>query len=325
VISRKQFLGAALCALATVSTLAQAQPAAQGKPLEWVVGYAAGGGSDVVARTIAEAMGKTLARPIVITNKPGAGTNIAAEYTVRSRALGDVMFTADFATLAANPFLFSKLAYDAQRDLQPVGLLVRFPMFLVVGPNVPVKDLKEFTAWAKSQKDGVPYGSAGVGSPHHLVGELFRERTGLPMQHVAYRGAAPGLQDVAGGQIPAMWIDSATVYPFLAARKVKAIGVASAARVATAADVPTLSEQGLQGFEGHAWQGLTVPAGTPPEASAAFAKALQEALAATAVKARLQALGVEPLPGTPAQMSAYVAAERRKWGEVITRAGVRID
>lgn len=324
-IKRKQFIAGALGALGAFAALPGLVHAQAGKPIEWVVGYAAGGGSDVVARTIAEAMARTLGRPIVVNNKPGAGTNIAAEYAVRSKSAGDILFTADFATLAANPFLFAKLNYDAQRDLQPVGLLVRFPMFLVVGPNVPAKNLSEFTAWARAQKDGVAWGSAGVGSPHHLVGELFREQTGLNLQHVPYRGAAPGIQDVAGGQIPAMWIDSASVYPFLAGGKVKAIGVASAARVATAAEVPTMAEQGLKGFEGYAWQGLTVPAGTPPEAGTAFAKALQDALASTPVKARMQALGVEPMPGTPAQMAAFAAAERRKWGEVIARANIKLD
>ena len=235
------------------------------------------------------------------------------------------MFSADFATLAANPFLFSKLSDNAEKDFQPVGLLVRFPMFLVVSNSVPAKNLKEFMAWAKGQADGVNWASAGPGSPHHLVGELFREQSGLKLTHVPYRGAAPAIQDVIGGQVPAMWIDSATVYPFLAGNKVRAIGVASPQRVATMPDVPTISEQGLQGFEGFAWQGLVVPTGAPADVVASFSKALQTALADTRTKARLQALGVEPMPGTAAQMGSFARTEREKWGRVITKVGVKLD
>ena len=239
-MQRKHFLATlAGPALATALPLAHAQDA---KPLEWVEGYAAGGGSDIVARTIAESMSATLGRPIVINNKPGAGTNIAAEYSARHKDYGNLMFSADFATLAANPFLFSTLSDNAEKDFQPVGLLVRFPMFLVVSNSVPAKNLKEFMAWAKGMPDGVNWASAGPGSPHHLVGELFREQSGLKLTHVPYRGAAPAIQDVIGGQVSAMWIDSATVYPFLAGNKVRAIGVASPQRVATMPDVPTISE-----------------------------------------------------------------------------------
>lgn len=320
-INRKQFIALAASALA----FGAGQVHAQGKPVEWVVGYAAGGGSDIVARTIAEAMGKSLNRPIVINNKPGAGTNIAADYVARSKDVGNIMFSADFATLAANPFLFSKLTYDAQKDFAPVGLLVRFPMFLVVNANVPAGSLKEFTAWAQAQKDPVAWGSAGPGSPHHLIGELFREKSGLKLQHIGYRGAAPAIQDVVAGQIPAMWVDSASILPFLEGRKVKVIGVASSKRLGLMPDVPTIAEQGLAGFEGYAWQGLVVPAGTPADVSAAFGKALQEALASAPVTARMQALGVETLPGTPAQMASFALAERRKWGELITKVGVKLD
>jgi tripartite-type tricarboxylate transporter receptor subunit TctC len=317
---RKQFIAA--LAMSAIAPLALAQ---DNKPLEWVVGYAAGGGSDIVARAIAESMGSAIGRTIIINNKPGAGTNIAAEYTARSKDYGNLMFSADFATIAANPWLFSKLSYNAERDFQPVGMLVRFPMFLVVSNSVPANNYKEFVAWASKQPNGVNYGSAGLGSPHHLVGELFREKTDLKLTHVPYRGAAPAIQDLVGGQISAMWSDSASIYPFLNTRKVKAIGVASLERVATAADVPTLHEQGVTGFEGYAWQGLVAPTGTSAEAIAKFSHGLQTALADTRTRARLQAMGVETLPGTPAQMAAFSKAERAKWGAVITKVGVKLD
>ena len=308
--------------LAATSHLATAHDS---KPIEWVVGYAAGGGSDSVARATAETMSKNLARPIVINNKPGAATNIAADYAARSKDYGNIMLTADFATLAANPFLFSKLSYNAEKDLAPVGMLARFPLVLVVGPQVPAKNFKEFIAWAKAQPGGVNYASAGAGSPHHLATELLREKTGVAMTHVAYRGAAPAMQDILGGQVPFMMVDTASGNQFVLAGKVKAIGVASAKRIATLPDVPTLAEQGLSDFEAYAWQGLSVPSATPPETVEKLNKALVEALNSTAVKARFLALGVEGLPGTPSDMAKYVKDERDRWGRLIRANNIKID
>lgn len=316
-----RFLATGLLA-ATLSFTTAAQ---SGKPIEWVVGYAAGGGSDAVARATAEAMAKTLGAPIVINNKPGAATNIAAEYAVRAKDLENTVFTADFATLAANPFLFSKLPYSAEKDLKSVGLLARFPLVLVVGPQVPASNWKEFVAWAKAQNGNVNYASAGVGSPHHLASELLGEQGGLKLTHVAYKGAAPAVADVLGGQVPFMLVDTASGNQFVLSGKLKAIGVASAQRIASLPNVPTLTEQGLSGYEAYAWQGLTVPAGATDATVARYSKALQEALASPTVKARYEALGVEGLPGTPEQMAAYVKQERERWGRLIRANNIRID
>ena len=252
---RKTFI-ASLSGLA-LAALPAPSAAADTRPIEWVVGYAAGGGSDVVARTLAEAMGKTLNQVVIINNKPGAGTNIAADYAAKSKDYGHLMFTA--------------------------------------------------------------------GSPHHLATELLRERAGLKLVHVPYRGAAPAVQDLIGGQVPFMFIDTASGYQHIASGKLKAIGVASAQRLPTMSSVPTLIEQGLGGFEAYAWQGLVVPAGTPPEVVGTLSKALLSALDSTPVKARLQVLGVEPTPGTPAQMAAYAHAERDRWGQVIRSTGIKLD
>jgi tripartite-type tricarboxylate transporter receptor subunit TctC len=316
-----RFLATGLLA-ATLSFAATAQ---SGKPIEWIVGYAAGGGSDAVARATAEAMAKTLAAPIVINNKPGAATNIAAEYAVRAKDLENTVFTADFATLAVNPFLFPKLPYSAEKDLRPVGLLARFPLVLVVGPQVPASNWKEFVAWAKAQNGNVNYASAGVGSPHHLATELLGEQGGLKLTHVAYKGAAPAVADVLGGQVPFMLVDTASGNQFVLSGKLKAIGVASSQRIASLPNVPTLAEQGLSGYEAYAWQGLTVPAGATDATVARYSRALQEALASPTVKARYEALGVEGLPGTPEQMAAYVKQERERWGRLIRANNIRID
>jgi tripartite-type tricarboxylate transporter receptor subunit TctC len=318
--SRRSVLRAGLLA-AAVPGLAFAQDS---RTIEWVVGYAAGGGSDVVARTVADAMSKSLSQSIVINNKPGAATNIAAGYVANSKDHGHVMLSADFATLAVNPWLFAKLPYDPVKDFQPVGMLARFPLLLVISPKVPAKNLTEFLVWAKANGP-VAYASAGVGSPHHLAAELFRERTGLSLQHAPYRGAAPAVQDLLGGQVPFGFIDTASVQQYIAAGKLRAIGVASPARLATMPEVPTISEQGIKDFTAYAWQGLVVPTGTSPDVASRLNKALQEALNSTQVKARFQALSLESMSGTPQQMTAYVDAERERWGKVIKANSIRLD
>ncbi|MBC5765658.1 Bug family tripartite tricarboxylate transporter substrate binding protein [Ramlibacter albus] len=319
-LSRRTLLGVAFAA-ATLPQLA----AADERPLEWVVGYAAGGGSDAVARAVGDAMSKTLGRAVVVNNKPGAATNIAAQYVATSKDYGNIMFTADFATLAANPWLFKKLPYNADKDFIPVGMLARFPMLLVVHPGVPAKNYKEFVEWAKSQANGISYASAGNGSPHHLAGELLRERSGLKMQHVPYRGAAPAVQDLVGGMIQVGLMDSASVQQYIAAGKLRAIGVASPARLQVMPEVPTLAEQGLKDYIAYAWQGLVVPAGTPPETVMKLSQALQVALDSTAVKARFQVLALESMKGTPQQMAEFARNERQRWGKVVQTAGIQLD
>ena len=309
-------------ALATTLATAQSYPT---RPIEWVVPYPPGGGSDVVARSLTEAMGKALGQNVIINNKPGAATNIGADYVAHAKPDGYTVLTGDTATLAANPALYSKLNYSAEKDLTPIGLLARFPMILVVNPAVPVKNLAEFMAWAKAQKAGVNYATPGAGSPHHLATELFRNKTGLNLVHVPYRGAAPAVQDVAGGQLPFMFVDTASGMGFINGGRLRAIGIASPKRVKNFETIPTLNEQGLKGFEAYAWQGLAAPTGTPPEVIAKLNKALVDALNSTPVKARFQVLGLEPIPSTPAQMATYAKAEREKWADVIRSSGIKLD
>ena len=295
------------------------------KPIEWVVPYPAGGGSDVVARILSVPMGKTLGQPIIINNKPGAATNIGADYAAKAKPDGYVMLTGDTATMAANPALYTKLSYNVEKDFTPVGLIARFPMILVVNPDVPAKNLAEFMVWAKKQPNGVTYATPGAGSPHHLATELFRELSGLTMVHVGYRGAAPAVQDVIGGQVPMMFVDTASGYQHIQSGRLVPIGVASPKRIATFTTLPTLAEQGMKGFQAYAWQGLVVPAATPPEAVNALSKALLAALETTEVKARFQTLGLESIASTPAQMGEYAKSEREKWAKVIRASNIRLD
>jgi tripartite-type tricarboxylate transporter receptor subunit TctC len=294
-------------------------------PVEWVVPYAAGGGSDVVARVIASEMTKTLGQPIIINNKPGAGTNIGAAYAAKAKADGQVVLTADTATLSTNQFLYSKPGYNAEQDFAPVGLIARFPMILVVNPQLPVKNLQEFMAWARAQHDPVAYASPGAGSPHHLATELFSDVAHLKLLHAPYKGAAPAVQDVIGGQVPFMFVDTAAGGSHIRAGKLRAIGVASPRRVQGFDSIPTLGEQGLSGFEAWAWQGMVAPAKTPAAVIDTLNKALNKAIATEAVKTRFEALGLEAIPGSPQDMAAYARAEREKWGKLIKAKAISLD
>jgi tripartite-type tricarboxylate transporter receptor subunit TctC len=313
----------AFCALAlSAPVLAFAFPTG---PVEWVVPYAAGGGSDVVARVIASEMTKTLGQPIIINNKPGAGTNIGAAYAAKAKADGQVVLTADTATLSTNQFLYTKPGYNAEQDFAPVGLIARFPMILVVNPQVPAKNLQEFLAWAKGQNSPAAYASPGAGSPHHLATELFADGAKLNLLHAPYKGAAPAVQDVIGGQVPFMFVDTAAGGSHIRAGKLRAIGVASLKRVQGFDSIPTLNEQGMAGFEAYAWQGMVAPAKTPPAVIDTLNKDLNRAIGTEAVKARFQALGLEAIPGSPAEMAAYAKTEREKWGKLIKAKAISLD
>ena len=312
----------AFAALCTTSASAQNYPA---KTIEWVVPYPAGGGSDVVARAVSEAMARSLMQPIIINNKPGAATNIGADYVAHAKPDGYTILTGDTATLAANPSLYAKLSYSAEKDLTLIGLLARFPMILVVNPTIPVKNLTEFVAWANAQKDSISYASPGAGSPHHLTTELFAGQARLKLVHVAYKGAAPAVQDVVGGQVPFMFVDTASGMSFINAGRLRPIAIASLKRVKNFDTIATLDEQGLKGFEAYAWQGLVAPAATPADVIAKLNTALVEALKSSAVQTRFLALGLEATPSTPTEMSSYARSEREKWSRVIRASGIKLD
>jgi len=311
-----------VCTLTGLTAQAQDYPV---RPIEWVVPYQAGGGTDIVARTVAEKMSKSLGQSIVIANKPGAATAIGAAYVARANPDGYVMVTGDTATLAANPALYPDLAYDPAKDFDSVGLLARFAMILVVHPSTPVNNLQEFIDWAGKQKDGVDYGTPGPGSPHHLATELFKQKTGLNLIHVPYRGAAPAVQDVMGGQVPFMFVDSATGQQYIASGRLRAIAVASAERLSSLPEVPTLIESGIKDFEAYAWQGLLVPKGTPQPVIDRLSESLRGALQDPEIQKKFTAMGLEAIPSTPAEMDDYASAERARWGKLIREAGIKVQ
>lgn len=319
-LARRSFVISSL--LMPLVTWADAYPS---KPIEWVVPYAAGGGTDVVARVLSEPMGKALGQSIIVVNKPGAATNIGADAVARAKPDGYTILTGDTGTLAANPYLYKKLSYSAEKDFAPVGLLVRFPMLLVVNSQLPVNNYAEFVEWAKQQAKGVSYGTPGAGSPHHLAIELLRLQSGLNFVHIPYRGSAPAVQDVVAGQLPFMFVDTAAGIQHVQGGKIRAIAVASPARLPTLPDVPTLDEQGLKGFEAYAWQGIVAPAATPKERVAKLSDALQSALKQADIVAKLEGMALEVTPSTAEEMDAYASAERNKWRKVIEESQITLD
>ncbi|KUF38864.1 Bug family tripartite tricarboxylate transporter substrate binding protein [Comamonas kerstersii] len=319
-LARRSFVISSL--LMPLVTWADAYPS---KPIEWVVPYAAGGGTDVVARVLSEPMGKALGQSIIVVNKPGAATNIGADAVARAKPDGYTILTGDTGTLAANPYLYKKLSYSAEKDFAPVGLLVRFPMLLVVNSQLPVNNYAEFVEWAKQQTKGVSYGTPGAGSPHHLAIELLRSQSGLNFVHIPYRGSAPAVQDVVAGQLPFMFVDTAAGIQHVQGGKIRAIAVASPARLPTLPDVPTLDEQGLKGFEAYAWQGIVAPAATPKERVAKLSDALQSALKQADIVAKLEGMALEVTPSTAEEMDAYASAERNKWRRVIEESQITLD
>ena len=310
-------------AAAVAPALAQTYPT---KPIRLIVPYAVGGGTDFFARTVGGKLGELLGQTILVDNRPGAATIIGAEAAAKSAPDGYTALVADSTTLAVNPSLYKKLPYDPVKDLSPVTLTARFAMLLVVNPSLTkANTAREFIEEAKNAQGIMSYASVGAGTTHHLTMELFQQRTGIKLNHVAYRGAGPAIQDVVGGQVPVMFVDLAAGSPMIKAGKLKVLAVASPRRIAALPDVPTLAEQGIANFEAWAWQGLAVPAGTPQDIVARLNKEYARAVADPGVRQKLVDAGVEPVASTPEEMASYVKSETAKWAQVIKQADIKID
>ena len=324
-MDRRQFLAAvAATSAAGASPFAMAQewPA---NPVRWVVPYPPGGGTDVLARTVAEAMRKSLNQTIVVDNRPGASTNIGGQMVASAKADGYTIMSADNAILAFNEHLFSKLPFNPEKDFTYIGGISRFPLALVVHPGFEAQTLKDFIAYAKANPGKLNYASPGNGSPHHLAMEMFKLRTGTFITHIPYRGAAPAMQDVMGGQVPCMFLDLAAGLPVIQSGKVRALAIGSAQRATQLPHVPTLAEGGVKNSEVFAFQGLLAPAGLPPAITARLNGDLNKALDSTAVKKRMADFSMEAMPGTPEQFKAFARAESKRWGEIIRTANIRLD
>ena len=323
-MQRRHFISLAPAALA--APWARAQGGWPAQQIRWIVPYPAGGGTDVLARAISEAMRPLLnQQAIVVDNRPGAATNIGADLVAKSRPDGYTVMSADNAVLAFNEHLFAKLPFDPAKDFSYIGAFGRFPLALVVNPQFPARSLKEFLDYARANPGKLDYASPGNGSPHHLAMELFKARTKTFLTHIPYRGAAPALQDVMAGQVPCMFLDLPAGLPAIATGKVRALAIGSAKRVAQLPDLPTLAESGVKNSEVYAFQGLLGPAGLAPEVVGKLNGAINAALKDAAVVKRMQEYGMEAQPGTPRQFFEMARAESKRWGAVIQAAGVKLS
>jgi tripartite-type tricarboxylate transporter receptor subunit TctC len=245
--------------------------------------------------------------------------------TAHAKPDGYTVLSADNAILAFNEHLFAKLPYNPEKDFSYLGAIGRFPLALVVKPDFPAKNLQEFVTYVKANPGKVNYASPGNGSPHHLAMELFKNKTGTFITHIPYRGMAPALQDVMGGQVPCMFLDLAGGLPVMQGGKVRVLAIGSSKRAPSLPNVPTLAEAGVPGVEVYAFQGVLGPAGLPDAIVTRFNSELNKALASAAVQKRAADFGMETLPGTPAAFKAMARAEAKRWGAIIKAAGVKLD
>ena len=314
---------AAVAALAATGTApAQTFPS---RNLSIVVPFAAGGPTDQLARALATRMQDTLGRPVIVENRPGAGGQIAAGALRQSEPDGHTIFVGATEMFAINPTLYRKFAYEPSRDFAPVAAIAEMPMILVVPKGSPIDSVQSLVAAARSRSGGLAYASQGPGSIGHMLGELVRVRTGAPLNHVPYKGSAPALQDLVGGQVDMMFDVILAAGQLVAADKLKALAVAAPRRTPPLPNVPTLSEAGLTGADASVWFGAVVRAGTPEPIVARLNEAMNAAIAHPEVARRFGDLGMQMLQMTPQQFGAFMREELARWTPVIRRAGATID
>ena len=314
----------AALALAMLASGAHAQ-AWPTKPIKWVVPFAPGGTTDILARTIGDKLAIALGQPVIIENKPGAGGGVGADYTAKAPADGYTIMGGTISTHAINASLYKSLPYDPVKDFAPITLIARVPNMLVVNPDVPVKNVAELIALMKASPAKYTFASSGNGTSQHLSGELFKTMAGVEMQHIPYKGSPPALQDVVGGQVTMTFDNITTAWPLAKGGKLRALAVTTAKRSSVAPEVPTLAESGLAGYEVGSWQGVFAPAGTPPEIVKRLNAEIVKIIRMPDVNEKLTALGAEPVGNTPEEFGALVRAEVGKWADVVKKSGAKVD
>ena len=324
-MDRRNFLTTLAASTAWATPMAFAQSAYPDQPIKWIVPYPAGGGTDNLARTLAENMRAGLGQPMLIDNRPGAATNIGAEFVLRAKPDGYTFMSADNAVLAFNEHLVKRLPFSPENDFTYIGAIGKFPLALVVHPDFPARDFQQFLAYVKTNPGKVNYASVGNGSPHHLAMEMFKNQTSTFITHIPYRGAAPAMQDIMGGQIPAMFLDLASGLPIIRGGKVRALAIGSQQRSAVLPDVPTLKELGVPDVDVFAFQGLLGPKGMAPAIVTQLNQALNKALADPTVLKRFTEFGFEPLRLSPAEFKALARSESQRWGKLIKANGISLD
>jgi tripartite-type tricarboxylate transporter receptor subunit TctC len=315
-------LAASAAALPAAQRLAWAQ-AYPARAVRVVVPVAAGGANDVTARLISQWLSERLGQQFFVENRPGAGTNIGTEAVIRAPADGYTLLISG-SNAAINPTLFQNLNFNFIRDTAPIGSIVRVPQLMQVHPSVPAKTVPEFIAYAKANPGKIAMGSGGNGSPAHVIGEYFKLVTGTDLTHVPYRGAAPAVTDLLGGQIQVAFTELATSLGHVKSGSLRALAVTTAARTEALPDVPTLSEF-IPGFEASQWVGLVAPRDTPPAIIEKLNAEINAALADPGIKTRFADLGGTVLPGAPGDFSKLIRDETEKWAKVIRAARIKVE
>ena len=313
---------AAVAALFAAPLHAQPYPS---RPIQLVVGFPPGGGVDIVARQLAEKLSEVLGQRVVVENKAGAAGNVAMEYVARAKPDGYTLLMGNLGMLSANPALYRNLSFDPAKDFVPIARVVVTPLVAVVPAPLPVKSLADFVALAKSKPGELNFGSGGNGNINHLAGELFKMQTGTSIQHIPYKGSAPALSDLVAGRLQLMIDGGNVVQPFVTAGTVRAIAMTGEQRAASAPTVPTAREAGLPDFVIYGWQGVLAPTGTPAEVVERLNADIGKALADPALRARLSGQGTEPAFSSAADFRAFIAAENKRWGDVVRSANITVD
>lgn len=305
---------------------AHAQQGFPERPPRWIVPYPPGGGSDFLARLLAQALQPLLGQPILIENRPGAASAIGMEAAAKAAPDGYTVATADNASLVLNPILYRRLPYDPERDLRAIGSMVRFHLLVCVRPDAGIATIGEFIARGRAEPGRINYGSPGAGLPHHLAMERLAKETGARFTVVHYRGLAPIMNDLLAGTVEAAVLDYAGAGENLRAGRIRPLAVCSPQRLAGLPEVPTVAESlGLAGFEAYAWQALVAPRATPDGPVLRWRAALAAALADPAVRQRLEAAGLAPLPGGADAVEARIRADRAVWEPLIKALGITLD
>ena len=317
------FIGALACAFVT-PVVAQSSDNWPSKPIKIIVGYSAGGATDVLARLIAVPMSNQLGQPIVVENRPGANSNLGAELVARSTPDGYTLYAFSIAN-TINATLYPKLSCDPVKDFDAIGMIAKIPNILVVYPNLPIKSVADYVRYAKESKDGITFASSGSGSSIHLSGEMFKMQAKIKMLHIPYKGSAPAVTDLLGGQVDSMFDNAPSSLPHVQAGKLRPIAVTSAQRSSFLPDVPTIAESGYPGFDIQSWFALVAPAGTPAPVIKKLNGALNKALNSPEVRQRLQELAATPEPGAPEKMRDFAISEVKRWREVVKESGAKAE
>jgi tripartite-type tricarboxylate transporter receptor subunit TctC len=295
------------------------------KPIRFVVAFPPGGGTDIIARSIAQKLSERVSQQVVVDNRPGAGGNIGTDIVAKSAPDGYTMLMGSAGPLAINASLFASMPFDPQRDLAPVTLAASTPNVLVVNPSLKVTTVTELIALAKANPGRINFASSGFGTPAHLAGELFNSMAGVKLVHVPYKGASPALADLLGGQVQLMFSTMPPALPHVKDGKLRALAVTSLKRSPAAPELPTMDEAALPGFEANTWHGVVLPAGAQAEVVTRLNREIVAILHLPDVVERLSAQGAEPVGSTPEEFAAYIRSETVKWAKVVRASGAKAE